>query len=158
MIRFEGKNMAARVGDIFAIEYPDCRIPGRVVSTEMSVSGGARLKVVYLFRPVDKGWTPESDREPLQISNLLVKPQIVNNLGWSRGYFKTIQRADFLPGERLERTRFVSPVDVGIYRGVYFDEFGRPAGPAEFLGEYAVGSYTTVDFELSHILGIPEPG
>ncbi|MFJ3958066.1 hypothetical protein [Arthrobacter sp. NPDC090010] len=154
MLPFEGPNKRPQTGDVFDIRLPGFRLPGRVLTTEMNFPGAPGFKVVYIFNPVNDDWDPFVDRSPLQVSNLLVEPEVVNNLGWSRKYFRTLMRSEFLPGEKLNKTRFVSRS-----RKIpeFYDEYGNRADESEFPGLYGVGNYATVDASVSAALGVPDP-
>jgi len=152
--KFEGSRTKPRRGDIFDVQIGEFRVPGRVVSTSMVVTGIPDCIVVHLVRPVSKDWTP-ADRTPLQVSNLLLSPQIVEKYAWSERYFRTLARSDFGPGELLERNRFKIPPSLpgmARYEGKYFDENGDESDASDFFGKYASGSHGTVNIALSKVL------
>ena len=139
-------------GDIFAMQLPDRRfIFGRVVRTDADCFAAGCI-LIYVF-----GHTSDTPVPParLLVHDLLIAPMTINRLGWSRGYFMTIDSRPFEEGERLpvhyfERTRWGETE--------YVDEDRQAVGqPQEGtpVGFQGLGNYLTVDHDVSIALGIP---
>ena len=100
---------------------------GRVISTTARWSitpDGGTTNLVYVFKHQSPSKTMP-DRSHLHSDQLLIPPQLINRLGWSRGYFETLGNLPFGPGEVL-------PVHC-------FERRGYRAGPSRWFNERAEG-------------------
>jgi hypothetical protein len=68
---------------------------------------GARLHLIYLYDARANTETP--DLAALVTNRLLIPPQIINRLPWSRGYLMTVHHADLQPGDVLLDHCFFDP-------------------------------------------------
>ena len=140
-----------RSGDVFAMLPPDgAYLFGRVIHADMAFPGapmpGANLVYVYRHRSPDKS----PDIDVLRPDDLLLSPQFINRMPWTRGYFETVATQPLKPGDLLERHCFRRS------NGEFLDDEGiRMPGPVEPCGDWSLGSYRTIDDEISDALGIP---
>jgi hypothetical protein len=150
---------AIRPGDVFAMGLPDgAYLFGRVVSTSArwtlaADSGVANLVYVFDHRSTEKR---VPDRTYLRTDRLLVPPQLINRLGWSRGYFETLANLDFEDGEVLPVHCFQSNASSRGPR--WFDEYANELpGPVPPVGGWGSGNWRTVEDDVFAALGIPLP-
>jgi hypothetical protein len=149
-------------GDIFTMRIPDGRyLFGRVVRTDAHCFAPGCI-LVYVFQYLSVEPVPPSR---LNVGDLLIPPATVNRLGWSRGYFMTIDRRPFEDGERLPVHYFRDLRRGPSGQALYVNEDRQSVGspPAGTLvGMSGLGNYRTVDDDVSRALGIPpapdEPG
>ncbi len=145
-----------RVGDVFVLKpkgHP--YYFGRVIRLDaIGLAGEAILIYVYDAKSDDECRIPQLDKR-----NLLIAPTMINRLPWSRGYFETVANVPLREEEILHPHCFddgwhheLFPESPIIYR----DEYGnRLSGRTEPCGIYGLGSYRTVDDDVSEALGIP---
>ncbi|KJS16093.1 MAG: hypothetical protein VR69_10860 [Peptococcaceae bacterium BRH_c4b] len=148
LIKMEPSRKKPKEGDVFVIQ-PEKGLYylGRVIRTNISskdpfVNGSS---LIYIYDNSVK-----SLEIPSSLANreLLIPPQIVNNLGWVRGYFKTIGNLPVLQEDLLEDYGFW---DVITQR--YVDEEGKViAKQPKVIGSYALGSYGSVSYKVSQVL------
>jgi hypothetical protein len=138
-------------GDVFTFRMPDgLHRFGRVINTKADVGiGKPQWVLIYLYRGTyDNPAMPS--RADLRRDALLVAPEITNRLPWSRGYFETVGNLPLEDGDVLRQHCFEK------YDGRYFDEAGHQLGRrSEPCGSFGVGSYRSIDDQLSKALGIP---
>lgn len=140
-----------RPGDVFAMLPPDrLYLFGRVIAVslprERAPIETANLIYIYQHRSVEK----RPARKELRPENLLLPPIYTNRLGWSKGYFETIDHWPLEPGDLLAQHCFWDAL-----RACYVDENERvlPA-PVEPAGDWGLASYRTIDDEVSEALGL----
>lgn len=154
-IRFIAKSRKVqRPGDVFVMLLPNERyLFGRVIATDAQLFAMTKVVLVYIFKTQQVG-KQLSDRDELQTDRLLIPPVFTNRLGWSRGFFETIDNLPFLDGERLEQHSFLHPL-----HDRHYDEYSKPvSNPVEPIGMFAVGNYRTIDEHISDALGFePAP-
>lgn len=143
-------------GDIFVMQLPDRQyLFGRVVRVDANCFAPNCI-LIYIFRYRSDQPEPPSR---LLVIDLLIEPQLVNRLGWSRGYFVTVDNRPFERGERLEINYFRDSVRSGPSgEPLYVDEDRRPVGnppPEQLVGPKGLGNYLTVDDAVSKALRIP---
>jgi Immunity protein 26 len=145
-------------GDIFTMRLPDGRyLFGRVVRTDADCFGPTCI-LVYVFRYLSESNSPP-DR--LLVQDLLVPPQLVNRLGWSRGYFETIGNRPFADGELMpvhyfRRVRHRDLAEPPVITYIDEDQKAVPQPPDGVLvGGAGLGNYRTVDDAIAVALGIP---
>lgn len=136
-----------KVGDVFEVGFDAGRLAGRVIRTDALVSEGAPgLNLLYFFR--DLAPAHDVNAMDLTVDNLLIPPLLTNNMGWSRGYFRTIGNRPLGSGEVLDQHCF------DAYGAGCFDEYGHPLpAPVQPVGVRGVHSYLTIEHELSVALG-----
>ncbi len=138
---------APQLGDVFAMLPPDGRyLFGRVVATDTTI-GGFPGVLIYVYRQR----SDRKDQVPnLTSDDLLVAPMGTNRLPWSRGYFETVEKRGLGPSDKLSQHCFRDS------RGWFFDEYGsRLPEPIGIVGSWGMGSFRTVDDNISKALGIP---
>lgn len=150
------------------MQIPDGRyLFGRVVRTDANCFAPDCI-LVYIFKYQSETPTPPAR---LLVSDLLIPPQTINRLGWSRGYLMTVERRPFEMGERMLVHYFKQRRDAPGPMGrlsrllgrhepavVYVDEDRMPVKPPP-LGTpsdwQGLGNYRTLDDMVSSALGIP---
>lgn len=154
MKQFTPSRRPPRVGDIFAYQMPDRLFRfGRIVRTDALMGGMPDCLLLYLYRTPSPSM---DDRPELRTTDLLLPPIATNRLGWSRGYFKTIERAEMKPGDYLDAHVFMV---LGTDPPIYCDEYGNDVPPPkEKCGTWALSSYAGIDKRVSRVLGFDEPG
>ena len=140
-------------GDVFVMLPPDgLFLYGRVIAINASVGQMKDCILIYVYRArsKEKAAVPELLR-----GQLLVPPIMTNKRPWTMGYFETLQKRELGPMDRLPQHCFFSSPFLGR-AGQYFDEYSnRLPGPIEPVGEWGLGSFRTIDDEISKALGIP---
>jgi hypothetical protein len=126
---------------------------GRVISTtaRWSISpDGGTTNLVYVFKHQAVSKTMP-DRSHLQSDQLLTPPQLINRLGWSRGYFETLGNLPLGPGEVLP----VHCFETRSYRAGprWFNERAEelPA-PVSPVGIWGAGNYRTLEDKVCQAL------
>ncbi len=128
---------------------------GRVVSTAArwalaEDSGTVNLVYVYDYRSSDK---KVPDRQHLGADRLLVPPQLINRLGWSRGYFETLANLPLEEGEVLREHCFQTNVYAAGPR--WFDERANALPePVPPVGAWGAGNWLTLEAEVFRALGL----
>jgi hypothetical protein len=140
-------------GDLFSFDLVNgTKVYGRVISTSAVVGSTGGWNLIYIYDPRKVGRDGVPNRSELSPENLLIPPDTINRLGWSRGYFTTIGNVPLDQSQLLPRHVFKT------HRGHFVNEAGEPTAaprdgePAQFSG---VGNYRTIDDSVSEALGIP---
>lgn len=138
-------------GEIFVYQMrsePSIFRFGRVIRTDARVGPMENVNLVYLY----KNSSPSCSKIPeLAPNNLLVPPEFINDLPWSKGYFQTVAVRELLPSDILEEHCFF-----WYSRQRYVDEYGNEVPQhSTGVGQYALASYRTIDDRISDALGIP---
>ena len=139
-------------GDLFTYLMPDGQYRFLRFISDSSHSGmGVLVNLLYFYDLVqDNPHAPPHDA--FTPPRLLIPPQLTNNLGWVRGWFKFVDHWPLQPDEVYPRHCFQSR----LWPDRYFDEHGtRVTEPFEPLGSWGVTGYTQIDIDLSRALGIP---
>lgn len=140
-------------GDIFAMLVPEGRyLFGRVILADLPQGKApmptSNLIYIYDVQASEKAPPPVDALTP---ERLLIAPQFINRLPWSKGYFETVAHAPLLESTVLRRHCFWDAV-----RKIYRDETGATIGERiEPCGEWGLGSYRMIDDLVSDALGIP---
>lgn len=154
-------------GDIFVFQLPDKRyVFGRVIRTDMIIVPDAfdpnnKLKgamtdiiLIYIFNAFskDKYNIPHLDKH-----NLLIPPKAINRLGWTRGYFETVEHRLLPQEEILTQHCFISKWTWDKRTTIlYFDEYGNVLPKkTEPCTTYALSNYHVIDDMVSEALHIP---
>lgn len=136
-------------GDVFALRIMGRFLHGRVISNEARAGWFDGSILSYVFRTQSESMDLP-DREVLRTDNLLLPPLMTNRLPWSRGYLQTVGHLAIAPGDVLPRHCFRDT------SGAYYDEFGNQLETViEPCGDWGLGSYRTLDDDVSDALGIP---
>lgn len=141
-------NRLPEKGDIFVMLPPDgLYLYGRVIATDAKIASMQNCILIYVYRrrSKEKEAVPELPRD-----ELLVPPMMTNALPWKKGYFEFLQNRELGPMDRLSQHCFRDSF------GRYYDEYSnRLPGPVEPVGVWGLGSFRTIDDEISEALGIP---
>jgi Immunity protein 26 len=155
-IRLTEKRQRAKVGDIFRLSPAvGVYLWGRLIKRAQFFGLGFELNLVYLYDVVgfDRP-TPEA----LKPGNLILGPSVVNNLGFSRGYWEIVGSEPVTASDTLDRHLFVKFKGTGRpddYELV--DEAGvnvrMKHSPADkLLAQSGIGNYNLIDWLLQDIL------
>lgn len=152
IVKGEPYRKKLKPGDFFAMEL--CVggfVIGRFIKTlrnGVPFLDGSYL--IYIFDRVrDQPVTDERDTK----ENLLVSPDLVNRLGWSRGYFRHIEHRPIKRGEVFKNHCHHCYIRELTNTG-YIDDRGKPCRPFEPILSGGLGNYRTVDMEISEVLGL----
>lgn len=139
-------------GDIFAMLLPDeLYLFGRVILVDLprGIAPMPGANLIYIYDHRASGTVPQIDA--LTPDRLLIPPQFVNRLGWSRGYFETTANAPLSRSDLLSQHCFWSST-----RKAYRDETGQPLQRrTEPCGSWGLGNYRVIDDLVSDALGFP---
>jgi len=142
------------VGDVFVFQLifePDKFRFGMVASTTAIFSSFTNVILVYIYDHLGNG---KEDFPDFSAKNLLIPPEGINTLGWSRGFFETVANVDLerYPDYKLNQHHFR-----GLVRpGIYYDEFNNEiTNPLEPIGMRGLGNYRTVEDKVCDRLGYP---
>lgn len=141
-----------KAGDIFVLQMPDGLYRyGRVITTDVNIGGFTGCTLVYIYRVTRPTKVPIPE---LRLDDLLIPPKCTNRLPWARGYFETIEHRPLDPTDVPPVLCFWSPV-----HDRYMDADGKYLPRrTEPCGLYALGSFRTIDADISRAIGItPAP-
>ncbi len=140
---------AVKPGDIFVMQLRDDEyIFGRVIRTDAMIDEMQNVILIYVYRAFsfDKTAIPVLNRD-----QLLIAPDLINRLGWSRGYFEMVAHHPLTPEDVLPVHCFQS-----YFSGKYFDEYNHQLPEKhEPCGQYGLGNYRVIDDLVSRALDIP---
>ncbi len=142
------------VGDGFVFQLiiePEKFRFGMVVSTTMKIVSFENVTMVYIY---DHLGNKKDDYPKFATKKLLIPPQAINALGWSRGFFETVARLDLEihPEYKFSQHHFASFVRPGLY----YDEFDNEIkNPIEPIGAHGLGNHRTIEDDVCHKLGYP---
>ena len=145
--------MQPKPGDVFAMLLPEGRyLFGRVILADLPRGKApmptSNLIYIYDVQAREKVSPPLHSLTP---ERLLLAPQFVNRLPWSKGYFESVAYEPLVQSDLLRRHCFWDAV-----RKIYRDETGEIiAERSEPCGEWGLGSYRMMDDLVSDALGIP---
>jgi hypothetical protein len=142
-----------RAGDVFAMLLPDGRyLYGRVILPDLP-RGKAPMpasNLIYIYDVTATEKVPPP-LDSLARERLLIPPQFVNRLPWSKGYFETVAREPLKESDRLRQHCFWDAV-----RKIYRNEAGGSTpNRSEPCGDWGLGSYRLIDDLVSDAMGIP---
>jgi Immunity protein 26 len=105
--------------------------------------------LVYVYRVERQTPTPVPLNE-LAPANLLIPPQFINRMPWTKGYFQNVAHPPLQSGDLLDQHCFWDAV-----RKVYRDRDGAfRTSRSEPCGVWGLGSYRLLDDLISDALGI----
>ncbi|MFI4974726.1 MAG: immunity 26/phosphotriesterase HocA family protein [Caulobacterales bacterium] len=144
-------NRLPAAGDVFVMQLPtEQYLFGRVVLADppRGSAPGPHCYLVYIFASCSDTKKPEYQQ--LRPDNLLILPVWTNRLGWTKGYFQTIENVPIQAGALLRQHCFRR------HDGVYLDETGRRlTRRVEPCGLWGLASYRWIDDRVSDAVGIP---
>ncbi|MCA1032883.1 immunity 26/phosphotriesterase HocA family protein [Bacillus timonensis] len=90
LIKMQPSRNRRKEGEVFVIQpLKDIFFFGKVIRTKISIKdpimNGGHL--VYIFNETSCDMEPPEHLNP---NNLIISPQIINDQGWTKGYFKTV--------------------------------------------------------------------
>jgi len=153
-VRLSEKRQIAKVGDLFRYS-PQAGIYGwgRLIKRGGFFRMGFDLNLVYIY---DAWGETKPSPELLTPRNLLIGPIIVNNLGWSRGYWQIVEREPPLSEDILKRHIFISFGGRGPKDFIYVDEAGDkvywPSVIKDPLSQSGIANFNLVDWTVRGIL------
>ena len=141
-----------RPGDVFTLSPAvDRFLFGRVLLADLP-SGQAPMptaNLIYIYAAEAREPTP-APLGQLVPASLLLPPQFINRMPWTKGYFQNVAHEPLRRGDLLRQHCFWDSV-----RKTYRDETGRVLSARyEPCGEWALGSYRLLDDLVSDTLGI----
>jgi len=155
-IRLTEKRQRAKVGDIFRLSPAvGIFVWGRLIKRACFFGLGFDLNLVYLYDAIGFD-RPTPDL--LVPGNLILGPSVVNNLGFSRGYWEIVGSEPVIASDMLDRHLFVRFKGTGRpddYKLV--DEIGAKVhikhSPSDrSLAQSTIGNYNLIDWHVRDIL------
>lgn len=144
-------------GDVFVMGLPTGRyLFGRVISTSARWSraeGSGTTNLVYVFEHQSADKKPPG-RVHLHVNRLLIPPQLINRLGWSQGYFETLETLPFEDGEVLAVHCFESNARAAGPRW-FDDQANELPEPVPPVGVWGGGNHRTLEDAVCKALGLP---
>jgi len=155
-VRLTEKRQRARVGDIFRLSPAvGIFLWGRLIKRAKFFGFDFELNLVYVYD------TMSSERpapEALSPGNLIVGPSVVNNLGFSRGYWQIMSSEPVTAADVLNTHLFVKfkgngrPDDYDLV-----DEGGakvrvKHSEVDTLLAQSGIGNYNLIDWRIQEIL------
>jgi len=149
--------VAPERGDIFVVQLPnEDYLFGRVILADMP-SGRAPMEGANLIYIYEKRSTaPSVQHSELRPGRLLIPSLWTNRLGWTRGYFLTLENRPLEKFDLVRRHCFSrSRLRPGA-APVFVDEGGRELKQrSEPCGLWGLVSYRWIDDHVSDAVGIP---
>ena len=144
MLVMEAYKKKLNVGDIFGMKYTGFYLFGRIGG--IYNPGKYQLYVVYVYANSSNsiGKIPILDK-----NLLLVKPCIINRLGFSRGYMKVVNN---LPIDDENGFPIITYTDGKSFFDSNDNKIKRPQG---YIVKLSFGNYRTLDDKISKEIGIP---
>jgi hypothetical protein len=154
-IRLVNKRQRAKVGDIFRLSPAEgIFLWGRLIERSKFFGEAFPSNLVYIYDVISPN-RPAPDL--LSPKNLIIGPSVVNNLGWSRGYWEIIASETIHPTDVLDDHYFVRFHGTGSPRGYdIVDEHGiivrRAKVEFEKLSQSGFGNFNFIDWRIQQIL------
>lgn len=121
---------------------------GRIISVTADCGFGEGAILIYIYNLTSK----EKYKIPnLNRDNLLIPPNFINALPWSKGYFETIESRELKRDDVLKTHCFKH-----LSSEKFYNEVGKLLKKKVTpIGFYGLSSYRTIDDDISEKLGIP---
>jgi Immunity protein 26 len=155
-IRLTEKRQRAKVGDIFRLSPAlGVFVWGRLIKKARFFGLEFDLNLVYLYDAVGFD-RPAPDA--LVPSNLILGPSVVNNLGFSRGYWEIMASEPVKPSDVLNRHLFVRFKGTGRLDDYELVDEARlkvhikHSQADKFLAQSGIGNYNLIDWQVQEIL------
>ena len=104
-VRLTEKRRFAKVGDLFRLSpYADVFLWGRLIKKARFFGHDFEANLVYIYDAISRE-RPKPD--VLILSNLIIGPSVVNNLGWVRGYWEIMASEALRPTDIRKEHLFV---------------------------------------------------
>jgi hypothetical protein len=154
-VRLVSKRQRAKVGDIFrSSPVADIFLWGRLILRAKFFGIDAELSLVYIYDAIGKS---RPSAEMLSPQNLIIGPSVVNNLGWSRGYWEIVASEPVMSADTLDHHNFIryhgtgSTCDYDIV-----DERGKivrsPKVQISKSAQSGFGNFNLIDWQIRAIL------
>lgn len=148
LVKMEPSRKRPKKGDVFVIQPKEgIYFFGKVVitnitSSDLMVNG---WNLIYIYK--GSGINLEIS-DTLDDRDLLIPPQIVNNQGWLKGYFKTIGTLPITNKDNEFEYGFLD-----FKTKEYVDTEGKPLGyEPEMWIDYGLGSYGSVAYDVNQAI------
>lgn len=141
-----------KVGDAFVYQLiPGTYHFGRVIRTNAKCGGGdPNMLLLYFYSASSSDLV---DIPILSCNTLLIPPKITNRVGWLDGVFQTVKNVPLGKEDVLPQHCFAGSYGIP---SDFCDEYGNPLMRRfEPCGQYGVGSYLSIEDQLSDALGVP---
>jgi hypothetical protein len=154
-VRLVSKRQRAKVGDIFRLS--PCKgifLWGRLIKRAKFFGVGSDFNLVYIYDAISE---TRPSLDVLSPRKLIIGPSVVNNLGWTRGYWEIVASCPITPAEMLEHHFFIRYRGTGS-RSDYdiVDEQGQIVRGAkvqiEKLAQSGFGNFNLIDWQIRTIL------
>ena len=144
-------NAQPAAGDVFIMRLPtDNYLFGRVILAEPQREQAPMPSAYLIYIYSWQSRTKKPEQRHLSADSLLIPPTWTNRLGWTKGYFQTVENLPLGRDALLRRHCFRR------HDGVYLDETGRKLPHRlEPCGEWGLVSYRWIDDHVSDAVGIP---
>ncbi|RPF55479.1 immunity 26/phosphotriesterase HocA family protein [Aquisalibacillus elongatus] len=154
LVKMQPSRKRRKEGEVFVIQpFENTFDYGKVIRTKLPsknlmVEG---MNLIYIYNQHSK----EVDiPEELNPNKLLIPPQIVNNQGWLKGYFQTVDIQSVLEEEKN--------IDFGFWdikiKG-YVDEEGERLDHVPAIHEdFGIGSYGSVGYSVKKVFDLYHEG
>jgi len=154
-VRLTHKRRFAKPGDLFRLSpHAGVFLWGRFIKRARFFGNDFEANLVYIYDAI----SPDLPKpEVLSLSNLIIGPAIVNNLGWVRGYWEIMVSTTLLPSDIRDQHLFVryhgtgSPTDYDLV-----DENGRTVVnrtvDPKSLSQSGYGNFNSIDWRIRGIL------
>lgn len=153
-VRLTEKRQMAKVGDIFRYS-PEAGVYGwgRLIQRGHFFAMKLDLNLVYIY---DAWGERKPDDDRLSPANLLIGPVVVNNLGWSRGYWELVDHAPIVVKDVQRRHVFIQFGGSGPKDFIYVDGTGSrvlwPRVERRLISQSGVGNFNSVNWAVREIL------
>jgi len=155
-VRLTDKRQRAKVGDIFRLSPAvGIFLWGRLIKRARFFGLDFELNLVYVYDAMS------SDRpapEALAPGNLIVGPSVVNNLGFSRGYWQIMSSEPVTVADVLNTHLFVRfkgtgrPDDYDLVDEVGAKVRVKHSEADTLLAQSGIGNYNLIDWRIHEIL------
>lgn len=142
---------APTAGDVFVYRIGNGPFGiGRVIRTGLKMDSSTDITMIYVYNAFTES---KSNTPSLSPRRLLIPPKLLlSNRLWTMGYFETVSHRTLSELDMLRTHCFHDPSADPVR---YCDEEGRTLlRRTRPCGLYALGSYFTVDAQISIALGV----
>jgi len=154
-VRLVSKRQRAKVGDIFRLSpSKGIFLWGRLIKRAKFFGLTSDFNLVYIYDAMSET-RPSID--VLSPKKLIIGPSVVNNLGWTRGYWEIVASVPITPAEMLDHHFFIHYHGTGS-RSDYdiVDEQGQIVRGAKVqidkLAQSGFGNFNLIDWQIRTIL------
>lgn len=155
-IRLTEKRQWAKEGDIFRLSpAPGGFVWGRLIKKARFFGVDLALNLVYIYDAMGPDRPASSALLP---TNLILGPSVVNNLGFSRGYWEIQASEPVIPSDVLDEHWFVQFKGTGRPNDYeLIDETGaivhvKHSQADKLRAQSGIGNYNLIDWQVQEIL------